>query len=137
MRLLAGFVVALLPLTVLSPARAQVPATVLGPRPPARVIDETGSLSAADRTEIARLAGSIHDTTRADMVVVVIPTGVVVFTVVVRVRISVIVVVVVPSVLRLLLSRAVVATRSVSTVVFEFLLRVVPARRVPVAAKVE
>ncbi len=72
--------------------------------------------------------------------VVVIPTGVVVFTVVVRVRISVVVVVVVvvvPSVLRLLLSRAVVATRSVSTVVFEFLLRVVPARRVPVAAKVE
>jgi len=74
MRPLAGFVAALLAVTVLSPARGQVPASVLGPRPPARVIDETGSLSAADRTEIERLARSIHDTTRADMVVVVIPT---------------------------------------------------------------
>jgi uncharacterized protein len=55
-------------------ARAQVPAVVAGPRPEARVVDETGRLSAEERAEIARLAESIHATTRADLVVVVIPT---------------------------------------------------------------
>ena len=53
---------------------AQVPAVVSGPRPPSRVIDETGTLSAAERAEIERLSESIRATTRADLVVVVIPT---------------------------------------------------------------
>lgn len=55
-------------------AGAQVPAIVNGPRPPARVVDETGTLSAADRAAIERLAESIRATTRADLQVVVIPT---------------------------------------------------------------
>lgn len=55
-------------------ALAQVPAVVSGPRPAARVVDETGRLAAEERGEIARLAEAIHATTRADLVVVVIPT---------------------------------------------------------------
>ena len=55
-------------------AAAQVPAVVAGPRPPARVVDETGTLSAEDRAAIERLAESIRATTRADLQVVVIPT---------------------------------------------------------------
>ena len=68
--LLAALVVAF----CCSPSAAQVPAVVHGPRPGPRVIDETGSLSAGERAEIERLADSIRATTRADLVVVVIPT---------------------------------------------------------------
>ena len=53
---------------------AQVPGVVAGPRPRGRVIDETGTLSAVDSAEIERLARSIQETTKADMMVVVIPT---------------------------------------------------------------
>lgn len=55
-------------------ASAQVPGVISGPRPQARVIDETGTLSADERATIERLAISIRDTTKADLVVVVIPT---------------------------------------------------------------
>lgn len=65
---------ALLVVIRLVPAAAQVPPVVDGPRPEARVVDETGSLSGAERAEIERLAESIRATTRADLVVVVIPT---------------------------------------------------------------
>ena len=68
--LLAAFLVAI----SCSSSTAQVPAVVNGPRPGQRVIDETGSLSAAERAEIERLGESIRATTKADLVVVVIPT---------------------------------------------------------------
>jgi len=53
---------------------AQMPGIVTGPRPQARVVDETGTLSAADRAEIERLARSIQETTKADLMVVVLST---------------------------------------------------------------
>ena len=69
------FVLALLVLALV-PVRAsgQVPAVVNGPRPATHVVDETGSLSGTERADIERLAESIRATTRADLVVVVIPT---------------------------------------------------------------
>jgi uncharacterized protein len=74
MRLLASFVAIVVSLMLSDIGSAQVPGIVTGPRPRARVIDETGTLSAADSAEIERLARSIRETTNADMMVVVIPT---------------------------------------------------------------
>jgi uncharacterized protein len=74
MRLLATFVAIVVSLMLSDIGWAQVPGIVTGPRPQARVIDETGTLSAADSAEIERLARSIRETTSADMMVVVIPT---------------------------------------------------------------
>jgi uncharacterized protein len=74
MRLLATFVALVVSLMLSDIGWADVPGIVTGPRPQARVIDETGTLSAADSAEIERLARSIEKTTKADMMVVVIPT---------------------------------------------------------------
>ena len=74
MPLLATFVAIVVSLMLSDSGWAQVPGIVTGPRPQARVIDETGTLSAADSAEIERLARSIQETTKADMMVVVIPT---------------------------------------------------------------
>ena len=74
MRLLATFVAIVVSLMLSDIGWAQMPGIVTGPRPQARVIDETGTLSAADSAEIERLARSIEKTTNADMMVVVIPT---------------------------------------------------------------
>lgn len=74
MRLLPAIVVGLLAVIASFSAAAQAPGVVTGSRPQARVIDETGTLSAADSAEIERLARSIRETTKADMMVVVIPT---------------------------------------------------------------
>lgn len=68
-------VVALILSVVLAPsAPGQVPEVVRGGRPRSHVVDETGSLSGADRDRLERLAQSIRETTKADMMVVVIPT---------------------------------------------------------------
>ena len=74
MPLLATFVAIVVSLMLSDSGWAQVPGIVTGSRPQARVIDETGTLSAADSAEIERLARSIQETTKADMMVVVIPT---------------------------------------------------------------
>ncbi|RLS51077.1 MAG: hypothetical protein DWH87_00850 [Planctomycetota bacterium] len=74
MRLLATFVAIVVSLILSDIGWAEVPGIVTGSRPQARVIDETGTLSAADSAEIERLARSIQETTKADMMVVVIPT---------------------------------------------------------------
>ena len=74
MRLVAAIAVALLAVISAPSASAQVPAVVRGGRPRAHVVDETGTLSAADRTKLERLTQSILETTKADMMVVIIPT---------------------------------------------------------------
>lgn len=74
MRLVAAIAVVLLAVIAAPSASAQVPAVVRGGRPRTSVVDETGSLSAADRTKLERLTQSIRETTKADMMVVVIPT---------------------------------------------------------------
>ena len=74
MRLVAAIAVVFLAVISAPSAFAQVPAVVRGGRPRAHVVDETGSLSAADRTKLERLTQSIRETTKADMMVVVIPT---------------------------------------------------------------
>ena len=74
MRLVAAIAVALLAVISAPSASAQVPAVVRGGRPRAHVVDETGTLSAADRTKLERLTQSIRETTKADMMVVIIPT---------------------------------------------------------------
>ena len=74
MRPLATFVAIVVSTVFLATVSAQVPAVVRGGRPSARVVDETGTLTAADSAEIERLARSIQETTKADMMVVVIPT---------------------------------------------------------------
>lgn len=74
MRLVAAIAVALVAVLSAPSVSGQVPAVVREGRPSARVIDETGTLSAADSAEIERLARSIQETTNADMMVVVIPT---------------------------------------------------------------
>ena len=74
MRLVAAIAVALLAVISAFSASAQVPAVVRGGRPRAHVVDETGTLSAADRTKLERLTQSIRETTKADMMVVIIPT---------------------------------------------------------------
>jgi peroxiredoxin len=52
-------------MTLAAVVSAQVPEIITGPRPQARVIDETGTLSADERATIERLAISIRDTTKA------------------------------------------------------------------------
>ena len=74
MRLVAAIAVAFLAVISAPSAFAQVPAVVRGGRPRAHVVDETGTLSAADRTKLERLTQSIRETTKADMMVVIIPT---------------------------------------------------------------
>ena len=74
MRLVAAIAVAFLAVISAFSASAQVPAVVRGGRPRAHVVDETGTLSAADRTKLERLTQSIRETTKADMMVVIIPT---------------------------------------------------------------
>ena len=74
MRLVAAIAVVLLAVISAPSASAQVPAVVRGGRPRAHVVDETGTLSAADRTKLERLTQSIRETTKADMMVVIIPT---------------------------------------------------------------
>ena len=74
MRLVAAIAVAFLAVISAFSASAQVPAVVRGGRPRAHVVDETGTLSAADRTKLERLSQSIRETTKADMMVVIIPT---------------------------------------------------------------
>ena len=74
MRPMTAIVAALLALVFSATVSAQVPGVVRGPRPQSRVVDETGSLSAAESAEIERLARSIQETTKADLMVVVIPT---------------------------------------------------------------
>ena len=74
MRLVAAIAVAFLAVISAFSASAQVPAVVRGGRPRAHVVDETGTLSAADRTKLERLSQSILETTKADMMVVIIPT---------------------------------------------------------------
>lgn len=74
MRLVAAIAVAFLAVISAFSASAQVPAVVRGGRPRAHVVDETGTLSAADRTKLERLTQSILETTKADMMVVIIPT---------------------------------------------------------------
>lgn len=74
MRPLTAVVACWLSMTLVAVVSAQVPDIITGPRPQARVIDETGTLSADERATIERLAISIRDTTKADLVVVVIPT---------------------------------------------------------------
>ena len=74
MRLVAAIAVVLVAVISAPSASAQVPAVVREGRPSAHVVDETGSLSAADRTKLERLTQSIRETTKADMMVVVIPT---------------------------------------------------------------
>jgi uncharacterized protein len=74
MRLVAEIAVVLVAVVSAASASAQVPAVVREGRPNAHVVDETGSLSAADRTKLERLTQSIRETTKADMMVVIIPT---------------------------------------------------------------
>ena len=74
MRLVAAIAVVLVAVISAPSASAQVPAVVREGRPSAHVVDETGSLSAADRTKLERLTQSIRETTKADMMVVIIPT---------------------------------------------------------------
>ncbi len=74
MRLVAAIAVVFLAVISAPSAFAQVPAVVRGGRPRAHVVDETGTLSAADRTKLERLSQSIRETTKADMMVVIIPT---------------------------------------------------------------
>ena len=74
MRPLTAAVACWLSMTLAAVVSAQVPEIITGPRPQARVVDETGTLSADERATIERLAISIRDTTKADLVVVVVPT---------------------------------------------------------------